>query len=325
MAAALPFSRGDSLRREGDLPAALAVLMEESAERGGDPWFLYALAWTANRMELPEEAFAPALAAWRAEPSNPWFLAEYMRAMRAMGMDHEVLSCSVFVRGGGVCRYYLADCEIRLGLGVTPSLDYLVRESAGNDSASADACIWLSMVRLGTDDPQAALGLASRAVELAPGEAFYRFVLAERMAEAGSLETSRGILAGLRLEGELDHSYWQASAALASAEGDRERVIWALRRARERRRCPGTDRELGWALYFAGRDALREGDAELCIRWLTEAALTGDTTEVFVQRADSLLELLNEFQKGPSGGTGRIGGPAAGGPLPGKAPLARCG
>ncbi|OPL17969.1 MAG: hypothetical protein AVO35_07355 [Candidatus Aegiribacteria sp. MLS_C] len=324
MVTALSFSTGDSLRREGDLPAALTVLMEEAAESGGDPWVLYALAWTANRMELPEEAVSPALAAWRAEPSNPWFLAEYMRAMRAMGMYHEVLSCSVFVRGGGVCRYYLADCEMDLGSEETPSLDYLVRESSGDDSAAADACIWLSIVQLGNDDPQAALSSASRAVDLVPEDAFYRCVLAQRMAEAGSLETSRDILAGLRLEGETDLSYWQACAALSSAEGDEDRVIWALRRARECRRCPGTDRELGWALYFAGRDALREGDTELCRHRLTEAAVAGDTAEVFVQRADSLLELLNEFEKGPAGGSGRNSGPAPGGPLPGKASLARC-
>lgn len=252
-------------------------------------------------MELPEEAAAPALAAWNLVPSNQWFLAEYLRSLRAMELYPQVLECSLFVRGGGVCRYYLADSEERLGLEVRPSMEYLLCASGcSDDSTAADANLWLSLIYLHREDTGAALSAASSAVRLMPEEEFYRCVLAERMAEAGSIETSRELLHGLRLDGVADRSYWQAMEALAEAESDQDRRIWALRRARECRLCPGTDRELGWALYLAGRNALRDGDTNGSRELLTEASGLGDTSEVFALRADSLLELLDEFEnRGP--------------------------
>jgi tetratricopeptide (TPR) repeat protein len=293
----MAFSTGDSLSRAGNLPEALPVLMEEVASDPADPWLLYRLAWTANRMERPDVALQAAMAAWTMEPSNEWFLAEFLRALRSLEMYDEALDCADLVRGGGVCRYYLADCDRRLGVHPSESMEYLL-ETAGSedDSACADACIWLAVLHQDHSEGDSSILLAARAVELMPDEDFYRCFLAERLAESGDLQGAREQLHHLRLSGGTGYSYWQAMAALAEAEGDPHRKVWALRRAWTVRTCPGSGRDLGWSLYFIGRDALRAGETELARQWLVESSLMGDTSEAFVQRSDSLLELLDEFE-----------------------------
>lgn len=277
--------------------------MEEAEADPTDPWLLYRLAWTANRMEMPEEALGPALAAWSMEPSSHWFLAEYLRALRSLGMFREMMEYSDLVRGGGVCRYYLAAAERELGMEPSPSLRYLLDASgSSDDSTAADACAWLTIFLQGRSREDSVLALAARSVELRPDEEFYRCLLAERLAEAGDLEGSREQIGRLRLAGGDGYSYWRAVAVLAAAEDDPERNIWALRRARERRTCPESARELGWALYFRGRDALRAGDLALSGEALRESALLADSSEVFVQRSDSLLRLIDEFEKTASDG-----------------------
>ncbi|MBN2608745.1 MAG: hypothetical protein JXA64_06490 [Candidatus Fermentibacteraceae bacterium] len=271
--------------------------MQEVASDPADPWLLYRLAWTANRMERPDVALQAAMAAWTMEPSNEWFLAEYIRALRSLDMYDEILDCADLVRGGGVCRYYLADCERELGVHPSESMEYLL-EAAGfeDDSACADACIWLAVLAQGLSEGDSSLLLAARAVELMPDEDFYRCFLAERLAESGDLAGAREQLHRLRLGGGTGYSYWRATAALAEAEGDLHRNVWALRRARTARTCPESGRDLGWALYFIGREALRTGETSMARRWLWESRLLGDTSEVFVHRSDSLLELLYEFE-----------------------------
>ena len=77
---------------------------------------------------------------------------------------------------------------------------------------------------------------------------------------------------------------------------DAEREIWALRRARQCRRCPESSRNLGWALYLDGRQSFREGELVIAAQRLGEAAELADSTEIFVVKADSLLELIDDFQ-----------------------------
>lgn len=299
----LAFSTGDSLSRAGNLPDALPLLMEEAVSSPSDPWLLYRLAWTANRMEMPEKALEPALAAWSMEPSSQWFLAEYLRALRSLGMFPEMMEYSDLVRGGGVCRYYLAAAERELGMEPSPSLRHLLDASVSpDDSTAADACAWLAIFLQGPSLEDSILALTVRSVELRPEEDFYRCLLAERLAEAGDLEGAGEQIGRLRLGGADGYSYWRAVAVLAAAEDDPERNIWALRRARERRVCPESARNLGWALYFRGRNALRSGDLALSGDALRESSLLGDSSEVFVQRSDSLLRLIDEFEKTAAGG-----------------------
>ena len=94
----------------------------------------------------------------------------------------------------------------------------------------------------------------------------------------------------------MGYSYWQVAASLSEAEEDTDRCIWALRKTRNSRICPETSRNLAWTLYFSGRDALREGEILLSRARLWEAASLGDSGEIYVHKADSLLELIHEFE-----------------------------
>jgi len=288
---------GDSLARAGRLPEAYPLLLQETAARSGDPWLLYRLAWVANRLEMPEEAMQPALEAWRMEPSNQWFLGEYLRALRDLEMYNRLLEYSDYIRGGGVCRYYLADAEERLGLYETPSIDYLTEAvDSPDDSTAADACIWTALLLQSELAPDSILKLVRRAVELRPEDDFYRCVLAEKLAEDGQVEAARLNIHRLRLDRREGYSYWRAFAALAEAEGDTVRAIWALDRAAEYRDCPEIRRELGWALYFSGRGMFRRGELDGALISLARSSSLGDSTEIFAARSDSLLELIHEFQ-----------------------------
>ncbi len=298
----LTVSRGDSLTGAGNLPAALPVLRQEIFEDPGNPWLLYRYAWVCNRMERPVDALEPAFSAWSIEPANQWYFAEYLRALKSLEMFEDLLNYGVYVRGGGVCRYYLVTAERALGISPSPSVDYLLDASVSeNDSTAADACIWLSILLQNEVEPGSVLALVESAVLLQPEDHFYRCIFAEKLAETGETERSRRQLHRLRLEGSTGFSYWQAFASLAEAEGDNVRRIWAMKQARDERICPESSRNLGWALYIAGRNDLRNGDLVLSVERLREAAGLGDTSEVYVQKSDSLLELIDEFKNSTTG------------------------
>jgi tetratricopeptide (TPR) repeat protein len=272
-------------------------LLEEITEDPYNPWLLYRYAWVCNRMEKPADALEPALAAWRIEPDNQWYLAEYVRALKNLEMYDGLIGCGDYIRGGGVCRYYLAVAERELSICPSPSVEYLITVSTcDDDSAAADACVWLAILLGNEAEADSIITLVETAAALAPDVVFYRCILAEKLAENGETERSREQLHFVRLEGSMGYSYWQACASLAEAEEDADRRIWALRRARNSRICPETSRNLGWTLYFSGRDALREGKMLLSRERLWEAVSLGDSSEIFVQKADSLLELIYEFE-----------------------------
>lgn len=253
-------------------------------------------------MEEPADALGSALAAWRIEPDNQWYLAEYIRALKSLEMYDELISYGEYVRGGGVCRYYLAVAERELGMRPSPSLAYFLTVSAcDDDSAAADACAWLAILLQNEAEADSIIVLVETAAALQPDVVFYRCVLAEKLAENGETERSREQLHFIRLEGSTGYSYWQACASLAEAEEDTDRRIWALRRARSARICPQSSRDFGWTLYFSGRDALREGEVLLARERLLEAASLGDSSEIYVHKADSLLDLVHEFENSVSG------------------------
>lgn len=248
-------------------------------------------------MEKPADALEPAFAAWRIEPDNQWYLAEYIRALKNLEMYEELIGCGGYIRGGGVCRYYLAVAERELGVCPSPSVEYMLTASlCEDDSAAADACVWLVILLQDVIDADSVIVLVETAVTLQPDVLFYRCILAEKLAENGETERSRKLLHSMRLEGSTGYSYWRAIASLAEAEEDTDRHIWALRRARSDRICPESSRNLGWTLYFSGRDALREGNILLSRERLLEAANLGDSLETYVHKADSLLKLIYEFE-----------------------------
>ncbi|MBD3278895.1 MAG: hypothetical protein GF388_11400 [Candidatus Aegiribacteria sp.] len=291
------FSSGDSLARAGNLPDALPLLREEVSGGCTDSWLLYRYAWVCNRMELFQEALEPALTAWHLDPVNQWYLGEALRAMRDLELFSEMTEYADYIRGGGVCRYYLAVAERELDQEYSPSLDYFARAAGSDDdSTAADAMVWIALLTQDRAEPDTVLQLLSKAVDLMPEEDFYRCVLAGKLAEADRIESARDQLHLLRLSDQMDHSYWQAFSALSKAEGDEARRIWSLRRAMESRTDAETIRNLGWALYLAGRDRLGSGQADYSRRLLTEAAALGDTGEIYRVKADSLLGLINDFQ-----------------------------
>lgn len=298
----LTFSRGEELISSGNLPDALDALMEEAKEDPENPWLLYRLSWVCNRMELPEAAVGPALTAWNMDPANQWYLSEHLRALKNMGRFSEILEYSAYVRGGGVCRYYMAVAEEECTTGPFPSVEYFLETACSdNDSVASDACIWLCIILRDEVPTDSLLALSVSAVERSPGTGFYRCVLVEHLSEAGRLDEAGEQLRFIRLSGETDYYYWQSFSRLAEAEGDAGRRIWALRRARQSRNCPESSRNLGWALYLSGRDALRNGDLRYSMERLTEAVLLGDSTELFVLKSDSLQGLIHEFEDCTSG------------------------
>jgi len=282
---------------DGDLQSALLALEEASIEDPGDEWILYRLAWVRNRLELHEAALDPARTAWERRPWDAWYLSEYMKSLDALGMTAELLALAPLVRGGGACRYYLAKAELTSGTGASASADFLAGMlDSPDDSAAADAAVWLGILLDDSLPGDSLVALFAAAVRLVPASGFYRSLLAERLAEEGRLEEARGQIAAMRLAGFAGRGYWDACASLARAEEDAPRRIWALRRSVESMRCPSTVDALGWALFQAGRDLLREGDPEGAEPLLLESAhLEGGSGEWFA-RADSLLGLIHAFQ-----------------------------
>ena len=265
------------------------------AQRPWSHWLHYRLAWAYNRLELPDSALAPARAAWEMSPQNQWYMGEYLRSLYHLQRYREMLGLADVVRGGGVCRYYLARAEEALDT-LESSRQWLRRAlNAPGDSVAADAASWLSVLSRERLGPDSVLALVRMAAELRPNDRFYRARLVEELARAGLLQEAWDNLRSLRLLQEPSQSYWSAWASYAEAEGDRRRRIWALRRAYSSRRCPSNARDLGWALYLAGRDTLRAGHAAPAAALLRQASAMGCSTEIFAVKADSLLGLMREI------------------------------
>ncbi len=258
----------------------------------------YRLAWVANRLELPADALEPALIAWNLDPANQWYMAEYLKSLRNLDMYEEILAAGDMVRGGGTCRYYLAVAERELGMVPGPSMAYFAEAiHSPDDSTAADACAWTVILLRDSLPADSVTVLLSRAVEASPLRSFYRGLLAENLATSGRIEEAREQIHLMRLMGNSGYSYWTACAELAEGEEDSDRRIWALIRAREQRDCAASRRDLGWALYMAGRDAVHEGEQLLAAEYLARATALNCTGEDFHIRADSLRRILDDYQE----------------------------
>ncbi len=286
---------GDSLLRAGFLREGAAVLRQEVRERPWDDYLLYRLAWACNRLELPDSALGYARNAWDRRPQDQWYLGEYMRALYRLQRYDELLDLGWAVRGGGVCRYYLARAERALDT-LRASRGYFEEAlESPDDSTAADAASWLSILAREDIGPDSVIALLLMSVEMRPGEAFYRARLVEALSENGMLGEAWEHLRLLRREDDRSQSYWSAWAAYAEAEGSARREVWALRRAWEGRRCPQTATNLGWALYLAGRDTLRAGHPGEALPLLRESSALGCSSDVFAVKSDSLIDLVAAF------------------------------
>lgn len=275
----------------GRVEEAIPALREETALRPWDPWVRWRLARAYNLMEMPDSACSQALAAWRMEPDEELFLAEYFKALRRSGRQQEVLDLADLVRNGGAARYHAAAC------GHEPSIQYLRDSSlSADDSTAADACCWLSLLESTEGAWERSLQLRRRCVELAPGSGFYRSMLVEGLCRAGLLEEAAANLLVLRRARWFEPGYWDACASVAELEGDQERRLWALRRSVEALTTPDAVRSLGWGLVSAARSDLRNGRLELASQRLSEAVHLGGPSEEFVRVSDSLLTMTRLYE-----------------------------
>lgn len=244
---------------------------------------------------MPDSALPFARSAWTIEPQNQWYLAELMRSLWNLGRTGEILELRFWLRGGGPARYYAA------ASGDTDSVRWLETAAGSScDSAAADASFWLSLLASRSGDCLEALDLCRIAVLKSPDDQFYRAALVERLSRAGRIEEAASHLCVLRLASPPGLPYWSALAALAEAEGDAERRVWASRRALETRWTAEAAEGLGWALAAEGVQSLRCGRPDAALAGIEEArglALSGGRLESY---ADSLLEILHEFEEARS-------------------------
>jgi tetratricopeptide (TPR) repeat protein len=244
---------------------------------------------------MPDSALGYAMSAWDDRPQDQWYFGECLRALYRLERYGEMLELSPYVRGGGVCRYYLARAEEAMGTEPASRRYFEDVLRSEDDSAAADAASWLSILARDDICADSLLCLLRMAVGLRPGEAFYRARLVEELCEAGRLAEAWDNLRLLRQAGEGGQSYWSAWAAYAEAEGSAARELWALRRAWEDRRSPANARDLGWTLYIAGRDTMRAGHLNDALPLLQESAAMGCSSDVFAVKSDSLVNLIEEF------------------------------
>ncbi len=224
-------------------------------------------------------------------PGSSAVLGELLRALSAS--PDSVLKYGELVSGGGVCRFRLAQAERRLGISGEHNAYLQSALSAENDSVRADAACWLSMLH-----PDRSLELMELAVLSAPGEEFYRTVLAGLYAGEGMAEKGFKVLAPVVPEGCY---YWQAVARCHEAGGSVEEAAQAYRRAYLSRQSPDSAADLGWFLYRAGRDLARSEDVPGAALYLREAAELWHPDSSWAAASDSLLGCVNEFLLHESG------------------------
>lgn len=264
---------------------ALPLYVSEYNENPLNWWAAYRSCWILNRLDLTDSALVWGGRALDLRPGSSAVLGEFLRAHSAS--PDSVLKYGDLVSGGGVCRFRLAQAERRLGFSGEHTFHLQAALSAENDSGRADAACWLSMLH-----PDRSLELMELAVLLAPGEEFYRTVLAGLYAEEGLAEKGFEVLDTVVPEGCY---YWQAVARCHEAAGAVEEAATAYRRAYNSRQSPDSAADLGWFLYRAGRDLARSDDCPAAAPYLREAAGLWHRDSSWAVASDSLLTSINEF------------------------------
>ena len=248
-------------------------------------WPAYRAAWILNRLDMPDSALAWAVIAHELNPGNSAVLGEFLRAQSSS--PDSVLSYGHLVSGGGVCRFRLAQAELRLGA-PGPHCRFLSESlESGTDSSRADAACWISMLL-----PDRSLELLRLAVELVPDEDFYRTVLAGELAALDQPGAGFEVLERVVPDG---YYYWQAVGRCREASGEVEQAAGAFRTAYESRRCPSSAAELGWFLYRAGRDLIMADSCEAALSYLSEASALWSRDSSWAVASDSLLSRTGEF------------------------------
>lgn len=220
-------------------------------------------------------------------PGNENCLGELLKALS--DSPDQVLEYSSLVSGGGVCRYRLAKAELQLNIFQGESLRRLLqRYQDGDSTAAADAGCWLSLLF-----PSRGLEYIERAVNLAPDAVFYRYILIEKLVESDMLHQAEEEF--FLLHDSCDTGFWQAAASLHQAMGEEFEAVEDLRRAYNLCRTPSTGGDLGWRLYFLGRNLAGENRIQEAVPLLIQCSGTWSRESTWAVQADSLLNQLNEF------------------------------
>lgn len=258
-------------------------------------WSYYRLAWCYNQLDQQDSAFVYAKEAFALDPGNERCLTELLKSLS--NKPEEVLQYTSFVAGGGVCRYRLARAELQLDMSEETSFLWLIDSFENGDSvAMADAGCWLSILM-----EESSLQYIEKSLFLFPDEDFYRSVYIGFLIEELLLENAVEQFEILKENCESDGYFWQTASSLFQALGDDIGAIEASRRAYEYRKVPATAADLGWKLYFYGRGLLREDRFTEAIPFLSESSTLWSPESLWAMKADSLLNLLNEFTSTSSG------------------------
>lgn len=252
-------------------------------------WPFYRAAWCYNLLDLPDSAEFYAETALSIQPSSERCLAELLKSLS--GQPEKILEYSYLVSGGGTCRYRLARAEIDLDRQEKPSRDWLENSFESEiDSIAADAGCWLSILH-----GDAGLCYIEKSVDLMPEEEFYRSLLIEKLIDATELESAAAQFEILKNTGSAGLSFWQTTSSVLDALGDSQGAIEASRRAFELRRIPSSAADLGWKLYFYGRNLMRDGLMIDAVPHLRESSALWSNDSLWAMKSDSLLDLMNEF------------------------------
>lgn len=253
------------------------------------------MAWCYNHLDRPDSARVYASEALSLQPGSERCLSELLKSLS----DHPliVLDYSYLVSGGGVCRYRLARAEIELDIAEKTSLDWLENSFySQTDSVAADAGCWLSIIH-----SSSGLQYIERSVELMPHVEFYRSLLIGQLIRSDNLEEAVSQFEILKEIGTGDFYFWQTASSVYDALDDPLGSIEASRRAWELRQTPSSSADLGWKLYFYGRELMRSGELMNAVPCLRESSSLWSGDSLWAVKSDSLLDLLNEFSSVSAG------------------------
>ena len=245
---------------------------------------------------MPDSALNYAQRSWEMRREKSYYFTEYLKSLYRLGEYELILSLVPFLRGNGYARYITARAEEETGSELHSIEIFSESLDSESNSIAADAALWLSILLDGTVSEDSIRTLAETAVLYDSSSSFYRCRLAGVYSEAGDFENAYIQLAVVRRMGKTDYYYWKSMTSLARDERDHERHVWAARRANECRRIPEAARNLGWALYMAGNNAMRSDDLVLAVS-LLEEALRLEADEEITLRSDSLLGMIYEFME----------------------------
>jgi len=283
------FSPGDSLVDSGNIADAAVSYSMQSREQPSNWWPFYRAAWCFNLLDLPDSARIYAEKALSIQPASERCLSQLLKSLSRE--PEQVLEYSYLVSGGGSCRYRLARAELELDLSDKPSLNWLESSyTTGTDSVVADAGCWLCILH-----GDRGLQYIQRSVELVPGSVFYRSLLIDKLIQHGYNEMAVAhfdTLKGADVQGLL---LWQTASSVLEATGDPCGAIEASRLAWRIRMTPSTSADLGWKLYFYGRDLMRNGEMQTAVPYLRESSVLWSSESLWAVKSDSLIDLMNQF------------------------------